>query len=233
MKIIDIQKALAERGFKPGPLDGVWGRQTAEAVRRFQAKNDLEVDGIVGPLTLAALLPEAANPDGLADPTLIWFKEAARLLGTREHPGSGSNTVILDWAKNLDLDYDGDDIPWCGLFLGHCIGATLDREPLPTRLLSARSWGRFGIPTKLTPGAVMVFWRKSRESGLGHVGFYAGENKTGTAYRILGGNQSDAVSLAWIGKERFVGARWPASVSPPIPHPVVVTRDEPLSWNEQ
>jgi hypothetical protein len=76
----------------------------------------------------------------------------------------------------------------------------------------------------------MVFWRRTRESGLGHVGFYVGEDAG--AYRILGGNQSDSVSLAWIRKDRLVDARWPATVPAPIAQPIVVARDETLSWDE-
>ena len=76
----------------------------------------------------------------------------------------------------------------------------------------------------------MVFWRKSLASGLGHVGFYAGEDDQ--AFRIVGGNQSDSVSVAWINKSRLVGARWPATVSPPVPVATEVARNETLSWNE-
>ncbi|SHF24173.1 TIGR02594 family protein [Kaistia soli DSM 19436] len=231
MKIIDIQIALAKLGFTPGPLDGIWGRQTAAAVRAFQAKNNLEVDGIIGPMTLAALLPGVAQPTDLTDPSLVWFKEACRVIGTREKPGAGSNPIIIDWATDLGINYGRDDIPWCGLFVGHCISATLDREPTPNGLLGARSWERFGIRTDPTPGAVMVFWRQSKQSGRGHVGFYAGEDAT--AYRILGGNQSDQVSLAWVLKDRLVAARWPSTVPAPVPHAVTIrTRTEVLSWNE-
>ncbi len=37
------------------PADGVFGRQTARAVRRYQARKGLTVDGIVGPQTARAL----------------------------------------------------------------------------------------------------------------------------------------------------------------------------------
>lgn len=238
MRMRDIQQQLAARGYTPGPIDGAWGRQTQAAVRQFQHHNGLVVDGVLGPLTLAALFQGASPPSStgagadLNDPTLVWFQEARRLLGTRETAGSGSNPVILDWASDLGLkkSYGTDETPWCGLFVGHCINATLDREPTPSGLLAARSWGRFGIPAEPHPGAVMVFWRKSPQSGLGHVGFYAGEDDE--AYRILGGNQSDSVSLAWVAKSRFVAARWPSTVPPRPARLIRVARSDTLSWNE-
>ncbi|MGN6169277.1 MAG: peptidoglycan-binding protein [Solirubrobacteraceae bacterium] len=56
---IDRVKALQRRllllGLEPGPVDGRYGPQTAEAVKRFQEENDLPADGIVGPATQRAL----------------------------------------------------------------------------------------------------------------------------------------------------------------------------------
>lgn len=51
-----IQKALAGAGLKV-ILDGIYGEITAEAVKAFQKKNGLTADGIVGPATLAKLIP--------------------------------------------------------------------------------------------------------------------------------------------------------------------------------
>lgn len=233
MKIVEVQQALASRGYRPGPLDGVWGRQTIAALKAFQADNGLDPDGVLGPRTLGVLAPDSASgktAKGFGNPSLVWFKEALRLMGVREVTGPDNNGVILDWAKGQGIPYKGDDIPWCGLFVGHCISSTLEREPVPGNVLGARSWGRFGIATKPTMGAVMVFWRKSPSSGLGHVGFYAGEDPD--AYRVVGGNQGDCVCTTWIGKDRLVGARWPATVPPPIPEVVIAKRTEKLSWNE-
>lgn len=230
MKIIDIQAALSNKGYRPGPLDGIWGRQTTQAVRDFQSDMGLKIDGIVGPATLAALMPNIPVPEGLDRIDLIWFKEARRLLNTKEIPGKESNNIILDWSTELGISYKGDDIPWCGLFVGHCIGSSLPNEPLPSSLLRARSWKRFGVSTKPTIGAVMVFWRGTIQSGDGHVGFYAGEDNN--AYRILGGNQSDSVSLAWIRKDRLVASRWPSTVPAPVPVTVTVERNANLSYNE-
>ena len=51
-----IQKALAGAGLKV-ITDGVYGTITEEAVREFQSQNGLKPDGIVGPATLAKLIP--------------------------------------------------------------------------------------------------------------------------------------------------------------------------------
>jgi hypothetical protein len=52
----DLQRKLAAAGFDPGPIDGQMGVHTMAAVRRYQEAKGLQVDGIVGPQTRAALL---------------------------------------------------------------------------------------------------------------------------------------------------------------------------------
>jgi uncharacterized protein (TIGR02594 family) len=236
MNIREIQIALAKTGLLPGPIDGVWGRQTASAVRKFQFSHGLEVDGVVGPQTGAALMAStggtpAAIAKAGADVPLVWFQEAARQYGTKETPGPASNPKIIDWAGALGITYRSDDIPWCGLFVAHCIGSTLDREPLPGNPLGARAWERFGFKVEPTKGAVLVFWRKTLASGLGHVGFYVGEDET--AYCVLGGNQSDRVSIAWVAKDRLLSARWPVTFTPPLTGAThIASRTGDLSINE-
>ena len=53
--ITAIQEKLRAAGFDPGPIDGEFGDQTAEAVLAFQGQNHLMVDGEVGPETAAKL----------------------------------------------------------------------------------------------------------------------------------------------------------------------------------
>ena len=52
-----LQLALERAGQMPGALDGIFGAQTAAAVRAFQAANALTPDGIAGAQTHRALLP--------------------------------------------------------------------------------------------------------------------------------------------------------------------------------
>lgn len=50
-----IQIALSNAGFKPGPIDGKMGRQTRQAIKAFQRANNLTVDGRVGKKTWSLL----------------------------------------------------------------------------------------------------------------------------------------------------------------------------------
>jgi N-acetylmuramoyl-L-alanine amidase len=61
-EVIDIQAKLYNWGYYKDIVDGIYGYQTYSAVRNFQAKNGLAVDGVAGPETLAALgLPTGAK----------------------------------------------------------------------------------------------------------------------------------------------------------------------------
>lgn len=50
-----IQTKLKRWGYYTGSVDGIYGSETAEAVRYFQRQNGLTADGVCGSRTLAAL----------------------------------------------------------------------------------------------------------------------------------------------------------------------------------
>lgn len=128
--------------------------------------------------------------------------QAVKLIGTKEVVGKKHNPVILEWAKELELDkvYTADEIPWCGLFIAYCAHkAGLDIVDKP---LWALNWAKYG--TKVTEpmlGDVLTFKR----DGGGHVGLYVGEDKD--CYHVLGGNQGNSVSVSRILKSRLHQAR--------------------------
>jgi uncharacterized protein (TIGR02594 family) len=90
-------------------------------------------------------------------------------------------------------------IDWCAAFVNSVLHE-LDipgSESVSDWPLTARSFLRWGHRVKdPIPGDIIVFPR-GRESWQGHVGFYVGtEYKNGRRfYQILGGNQSDAVTI--------------------------------------
>lgn len=54
-QIRTVQTKLKRWGYYTGNVDGIFGSKTIAAVKYFQRKNGLAVDGIVGPKTAAAL----------------------------------------------------------------------------------------------------------------------------------------------------------------------------------
>lgn len=74
-----LQERLRALGYLDAPATGFYGPLTAAAVRRFQAEHRLGVDGVAGPLTLAAL-DKAAAPK-------------ARRTGPRTHTVQAGETL--------------------------------------------------------------------------------------------------------------------------------------------
>lgn len=54
-EVKEVQRRLKQWGYYDGPVDGIYGAKTVEAVKRFQRKNGLTADGIAGKATYAAL----------------------------------------------------------------------------------------------------------------------------------------------------------------------------------
>ncbi|OJH58787.1 TIGR02594 family protein, partial [Agrobacterium pusense] len=129
-----------------------------------------------------------------------WATEARRFLGLHEV----KNAKVLDKALRLDAS----EIAWCGAFVGMVVATALPKEPMPANPLGSRNWLKFGKPLNDPQiGAIAVFWRGSKDGWQGHVGIVVGHDKT--HLHILGGNQSDSVSVARIAKTRLLGYRWP------------------------
>ena len=143
--------------------------------------------------------------------TPLWHGVAKAQIGVKELPGPKSSPTILTWAgkvgRKLGIAYTDDAVPWCGLFVAYCMTAA--GQTPPDISVRAKAWATWGLPVEPTLGAVLVFERP----GGGHVGFYAGE--TAAAYRVLGGNQGDAVNYAWIAKHRCIAVRWPPNANLP------------------
>jgi len=232
-KTLEIQKRLSDLGYDPGPIDGIRGRLTIAAIKRFQADKGLTVDGIVGPKTSAELFATNLSSAKPTPPAVIqgapWMDQAYHVKGLHER-----NPRIKEWLKS-DGSTVGDpaEIPWCGDFVQTAIALTLDNEPIPTNPYLAANWTKFGVECTPQYGAVLVFWRGSPSSWKGHVGFYVGE--TATEYHVLGGNQSNAVTETFISKSRLRtgGIRWPKTVFNPNGRPILVDRKgRPISTNE-
>lgn len=96
-EVIELQKKLLKLGYDLSPwgADGDFGQKTNAAVRAFQKDNNLDVDGIVGPNTLAALDKALAQPQNV--PYLA--KINAKILNVRKGPGA-TYPVVLTVGRN-------------------------------------------------------------------------------------------------------------------------------------
>lgn len=69
-EVTQIQTKLKRWGYYKGNIDGIYGSQTQAAVRYFQSKNGLTVDGIAGTKTLAAMgITSSSNNSGSGSTT--------------------------------------------------------------------------------------------------------------------------------------------------------------------
>ena len=59
--VIAVQQKLKELGFYSGSVDGVYGTGSIAAVKKFQQRNGLTADGLVGSRTYAALLSASSG----------------------------------------------------------------------------------------------------------------------------------------------------------------------------
>ena len=70
-EIKEVQEKLLALGYKAGKADGVFGKNTRDAVKLFQARNGMTVDGKVGQRTLDRLFDGSAVPaEGAAAPVV-------------------------------------------------------------------------------------------------------------------------------------------------------------------
>jgi uncharacterized protein (TIGR02594 family) len=135
-----------------------------------------------------------------------WMDIARGELGVREGAGAANNPRVL--AYYADAGHAGvkeDAVAWCSAF----VGAMLKRAGYPNSgSLAARSYLQYGRKLDTPePGCIVVFWRGSPTGWQGHVAFYVrGE---GDRVRVLGGNQSDAVTEAGYPRSQVLGYRWP------------------------
>lgn len=143
------------------------------------------------------------------------FDLAQRYVGEiKELPGAAQHPYI-QWCHLLTgLGPDQpDELPWCSSF-ANAIAWEL-RLPR-SKSVAARSWLAVGIdvaPEAAVPGYDVVILK--RGTGLqpdatvlkapGHVGFYAG--RTRDKVRVLGGNQSNGVTIDEFPADQVLGIR--------------------------
>jgi uncharacterized protein (TIGR02594 family) len=149
-----------------------------------------------------------------------WFEAARKEIGTRELP-ENRGPAIRRYIGLSHCGTEGD--PWCAIFAN----AMLESAGIHgTRSALARSFERDPNFIKLAgpaQGCIVTFWRGVKSRGLGHVGFYCGQQ--GDYISTLGGNESDMVRVEMYRRAGSTfglsGFYWPKSVVLPVIGPIL------------
>jgi hypothetical protein len=129
---------------------------TESAVKLFQTQHGLEADGIVGPLTWAALFGgEPATAQVPSDPLIINMLRVAReQIGVREVGGPNRGPEVEKYLARVGL---GPGFPWCAAFVYWCFDeAALHStvpNPLPKTAGVLDHWNKAPDHVKLPPSA--------------------------------------------------------------------------------
>lgn len=140
-----------------------------------------------------------------------WLELARAEIGVARVVGKGDSQKVLNYFADAGHpEVTDDDVAYCAAF----VGAMLKRAGQPNSgSLAARSYLKYGIAVDdPAPGDIAVFSR-GNSSWEGHVAFYLGA--TDTAVKVLGGNQSNKVSVANYSKSRLLGYRRPVAPTAP------------------
>jgi uncharacterized protein (TIGR02594 family) len=179
------------------------------------------------PAPVPAPIPEPApKPTGPFADAPPWFQKALAEIGFHE---TGNNQGIERYIQMAHTGSLGD--PWCAIFANamlESVGIQGTRSPSSQSFRTNPAFGPISAPAL---GCIAVFWRISKESGQGHVGFYRGEDAT--RVWTLGGNESDMVQIEALPKDSasfgLIGYWWPTSVALPTTGPVLMPAGSPTS----
>ena len=156
-----------------------------------------------------------------------WFTIAKREMKIwqdeelKEGSGPGLERVI-DYFKTVKYDTNKNE-PWCGAFVGYCLFASNPSFKSTivkggARAANWMNWGNMNMrqfDLREIPLGALVVTHPLAAGASGHVGFAAGKVPGTEKIVMLGGNQSNSVTLKHIHKNKIRHIRWHKEISKP------------------
>lgn len=134
---------------------------------------------------------------------------ANTLRGTHEKPGPNSNSLILSWIRSYFGQAQDDSLTaWCGIGMAIFFKIIGRADLIPKEPYRAKNWaeaGRVVTYSQARIGDVVVMWRGSQKSGLGHVTLLEDKKPDGKSgvFKGLGANQSNTIRSTIYSKDRI------------------------------
>lgn len=144
------------------------------------------------------------------------YEIAARELGQKEIQG-GENPRILEYWRATDTKVSSDETPWCAAFVNWVLmkaGIDGTFSPLAKSFLHWKGGNPIKIQNAMR-GDVVVLERAKPHPTFGHVAFFDSYDAPINTIRLLGGNQSNSVSISSYPVTRVISILRP--IMPPTP----------------
>lgn len=139
--------------------------------------------------------------------------------GLKESAGEGLQKVIR-YFQAVNYDTDKNE-PWCGAFVGYCLSECNPtfKSTLVKGGATAANWMKWGdtnlrqFDLRDIPKGAIVVTHPMSEGTSGHVGFAVGKVTGTEKIEVLGGNQSDRITIEHIHKNKIRHIRWHSQLS--------------------
>lgn len=130
-------------------------------------------------------------------------------LGVHETPGPLATPRVIEYAQHTTLHATSDEVPWCSSFANFCVDSAGFKG---THSAAARSWLGWGVAiNKPVLGCIVIFDRHDDSNpNAAHVAVCDHPDISNGIIRVIGGNQSDKVSVARFPVSKVLGYRIPA-----------------------
>ena len=134
------------------------------------------------------------------------YAAASEELGVEELSGGQHNPRVLAYHAATNSGAKVDEEAWCAAFVSFILESLKLKS---TKSAWSRSYSSWGVRLeKPELGCVVVFTRPEAGPTKGHVAFFVSEDAE--KVYVLGGNQSNKVSIAGYPKSRLLAYRGPS-----------------------
>jgi peptidoglycan hydrolase-like protein with peptidoglycan-binding domain len=109
--VVQLQLGMTSLGYYEGPIDGIYGEETAAGVKDMQEDLGVEADGIFGPETYTALKKETKSA-ALATNIVVSIQTTLKYYGYYEGPidgvyGEETTAAVKELQTDLGVTADG------------------------------------------------------------------------------------------------------------------------------